>query len=212
MRLAAATIALLAGLAAAAAPIEGKDYFPIVPAQPTSDSSMIVVTEFFSYQCPHCDRFAHPLAAWSKNQPPDVATERVAVSIGHSTWIPMAQAYYALHEMQAVPALDDALFSAIHGQRAQLVDETAIADWVARHGIDRAEVLKFYRSFSVQLQTRRADDMSRTYRIPSVPALAIDGRFLVPIADDGNFDDQLVIVNALVDRARRERAAASREN
>ena len=88
-------------------------------------------------------------------------------------------------------------------------DEASIAAWVAEQGIDRAEFEKAYRSFSVQLQTRRADEQSRKVRLPSVPTIVVDGRYLVPIKDDGDFRDQLSILNALIERARRERGAAT---
>ena len=134
--------------------------------------------------------------------------ERAAVSIGHATWAPAAQAFYALTAMKAVPAIDDAFFGAIHRERKPLTDEAAIAAWVAGQGIDRANFEKTYRSFSVQLQTKRADEQSRKVRLPSVPALVVDGRYLVPIADDGDFRDQLALVNGLIERVRRERTTA----
>lgn len=136
------------------APVAEKDYFALNPAQPTSDPAKIVVTEFFSYQCPHCFSFAKSSAAWSKTLPPDVTAERVAVSIGHATWVPMAQAYYALKAMNAVPALDDAIFTAIHRQGAKLVNESSIAAWLGRQGVSQTEFTKYYRSFSVQLNTK----------------------------------------------------------
>jgi hypothetical protein len=61
----------------------------------------------------------------------------------------------------------------------------------------------------VQLQTRRADDLSRKVRLPSVPSLVVDGKYLVPIADDGDFRDQLAVVDALIERARREKAGSA---
>ena len=199
-----AAIALLA-LPAAAAPVAGTDYQPINPPQPTSDPSKIVVTEFFSYQCPHCYRFAKPYEDWIAKLPADVKAERVAVSIGHQAWMPAAQAFYALTAMKKVPAIDDALFGAIHRQRLQLDSEAALTDWVGRQGIDQAAFTQAYRSFSVKLNTKRADDLSRSYRLPSVPTLAIDGRYLIPVADDGDFNDQLAIANALIEEARRTR-------
>jgi hypothetical protein len=42
-------------------------------------------------------------------------------------------------------------------------------------------------------------------KLPSVPSLVVDGKYLVPIKDDGDFRDQLAAVNALIDRARRDR-------
>lgn len=191
-----------------AAPVEDKDYSTLNPAQPTSDPAKIVVTEFFSYQCPHCYSFAKPFAAWSKTLPPDVKTERVAVSIGHETWVPMAQAYYALKAMNAVAALDDAIFTAIHRQGAQLVNEANIAAWLGKNGVNSAEFTKYYRSFSVQLNTKRADELSRTHRLPSVPVLVIDGKYMIRVSDNGKFDEQLAVANYLIDKARQDRAGA----
>jgi thiol:disulfide interchange protein DsbA len=203
-----AALSLAASGAMAAVPVEGKDYFRIDPAVPTSDATKVVVTEFFSYQCPHCYTFAKPFAAWSAGLAKDVKAERAAVSIGHASWVAAGQAFYALTALKAVPGIDDAFFGAIHRERRKLTDEASIAAWVAGQGIDRAAFEKAYRSFSVQLQAKRAEDQSRKVRLPSVPSLVIDGRYLVPIADDGDFRDQLALVNGLIDRARRERAAA----
>jgi len=204
-KLAIAAIAVLLTAPAFAAPVAGTDYQPINPPQPTSDPSKIVVTEFFSYQCPHCFRFAKPYEDWIAKLPADVKAERVAVSIGHQTWLPAAQAFYALTAMKKVPAFDDALFGAIHRQRLQLDTEAALTDWVGRQGIDQAAFTQAYQSFSVKLNMKRADDLSRSYRLPSVPTLAIDGRYLIPIADDGNFNDQLETANTLIEEARRTR-------
>ena len=206
-----ACLALLAALAfsgAAAEPVEGKDYQRINPPVPTSDPARIVVMQFFSYQCPHCYKFEKPYAAWAAKLPADVKSERAAVSIGHAGWVPAAQAFYALSAMKKVPAIDDAFFGAIHGQRLGLTDEAGIAAWVAKQGIDRAEFEKMYRSFSVGLQVRRADELSRKVRLPSVPTIVIDGKYLVPIRDDGDFGDQLALVDSLIERVRRERAGA----
>jgi len=203
--LAIAAIAVLFSAAPNAAPVAGSDYQPINPPQPTSDPSKIVVTEFFSYQCPHCFRFAKPYEDWIAKLPSDVKAERVAVSIGHAAWEPASQAFYALSAMQRVPAIDDAFFGAIHRQHLQLDTEAAITQWAGRQGIDQAAFTQAYRSFSVKLNTQRAEDLARSYRLPSVPTLAIDGKYLVPIADDGNFNDQLEIANALIEQARRDR-------
>ncbi len=178
-----AALSLVAPAAIAVVPVAGKDYFAIDPAVPTSDATKIVVTQFFSYQCPHCYKFEKTYAAWSAGLPTDVKAERAAVSIGHATWAPAAQAFYALTAMKAVPAIDDAFFGAIHRERKPLTDEAAIATWVAGQGIDRATFEKTYRSFSVQLQVKRADDQSRKVRLPSVP-YARDRRPL-PRADRG---------------------------
>ncbi|HEU5468060.1 MAG TPA: thiol:disulfide interchange protein DsbA/DsbL [Steroidobacteraceae bacterium] len=203
-----ATLMLVMPVVLATEPVEGRDYERINPAVPTSDASKIVVTQFFSYQCPHCYKFEKSWSAWTAGLPQDVKSERAAVAIGHATWAAAAQAYYALAALKAVPAIDDAFFSAVHRERRKLADEASIAAWVAGQGVDRAAFEKAYRSFSVQLQTKRADDQSRKVRLPSVPSLVIDGMYLVAVKDDGDFRDQLAVADALIERARRERAAS----
>ena len=153
-----AALALTSGASLAAEAVEGKDYFRVNPAVPTSDASKIVVTEYFSYQCPHCFTFAKPFAAWSARLPEDVKADRAAVSIGHASWVAAGRAFYALTAMKAVPAIDDAFFGAIHRERKNLAEAEAIAAWVAGQGIDRAAFGKAYDSFSVQLQARRAEE------------------------------------------------------
>jgi len=203
-----AAMAIASTAARAADPVEGRDYQRIDPAVPTSDPAKVVVTQFFSYQCPHCYEFEKPHAAWAAKLPADVKSERAAVSIGHAGWAPAAQAFYALSAMKKVPAIDEAFFGAIHRERLGLTDEAGVAAWLAKQGIDRAEFEKMARSFSVQLQVRRAEELSRRVRLPSVPTLVIDGRYMIPIEDDGSFSDQLAIADALIARLRRERAAA----
>ena len=189
-----------------AQPVEGVDYIAVSPPQPTNDPSRIVVTEFFSYQCPHCFAFFPALDEWVSRLPDDTVFERVPVSIGHPTWAPIAKAYYALENMGKLAELDAAIFRAIHVQRVPLVDEAAIGTWVAAQGVDRSAFTASYNSFSANTFSTRADQTARTYRLPSVPALAVDGKYLIPIADDGQFTGQLAIVDALIEKARAERA------
>lgn len=198
-----ATLALSPGMAQ---PIAGRDYLLVQPPQPTNDSNRIVVTEFFSYQCPHCFAFSSELNEWISRLPDDAAFEPVPVSIGHPTWAPIAKAFFALEMMGKREELDAAIFRAIHVQRVALLDEAAIADWVAAQGVDKAAFISNYNSFSVNAFASRADQTSRAYRLPSVPALAVDGRYLVPISDNGDFATQLELVDELIDKARAEKA------
>ena len=62
-----------------------------MPVLATSDAGKIVVTEFFSYQCPHCFKFEKPFADWSSRLAADVKVERAAVAIGHANWQPASE-------------------------------------------------------------------------------------------------------------------------
>jgi thiol:disulfide interchange protein DsbA len=190
---------------ATAEPVAGVDYVLVQPPQLTSDPDRIVVTEFFSYQCPHCYAFAPFLEEWEKRLPADAVLERVPVSIGRPPWAPIAQAFYALEAMGKLESLDARIFEAIHVQRVSLFDEAAITDWLAGEGVDKSEFSAAYNSFSVNSFVARADQSARAHRIPSVPALVVDGKYLVAIADNGQFEAQLANVDALIVKARAER-------
>jgi protein dithiol oxidoreductase (disulfide-forming) len=185
---------------------EGRDYVAVQPPQPTNDSERIVVTEFFSYQCPHCFSFHPALDAWVARLPEDALFERVAVSLGRESWAPIAQTFYALDVMDRVDDLDGAIFDAIHLEGARLFDEESIADWLAEHGVDRDEFVAIYDSFSVNSFFARGEQISRVHRIPSIPALVIDGKFLLPIVDNGTFDEQLARADLLIEKARAEKS------
>ena len=108
-RAALSVFACLVSLSSGAQPPAGR-YIELHPPQPTNDPSRIVVAEFFSYQCPHCFSFLPALDAWVRDLPEDVSFERVAVSIGHQPWVPIARAFYALQAMEQVDALDTPIF------------------------------------------------------------------------------------------------------
>jgi thiol:disulfide interchange protein DsbA len=198
----------------AAAPVAGRDYTEISPARPSSDPSRVVVTEFFSYQCPHCAAFAPNYAAWVKSLPADVQVERVPVSIGHPTWQPAARTYHALVAMNALAKVDDALFAAIHREGVRLDTEQQITRWLGTRGIDVKAFTAMYRSFSVDSQFKAGDARARDLRVPGIPALVIDGRYLMAISDrstgrDAHFRAQLAVANELIARARQQRAAGA---
>jgi thiol:disulfide interchange protein DsbA len=188
--------------------VEGRDFTRIVPALQTTDSAKIEVTEFFSYQCPHCFMFAAPFKRWSATQPKDVVCRREAVSIGYAAWEPSARAFYALQSMQKLAAVDDAFFDAVHAKRIPLQTEAQIAAWLQTRGVASQEFSPIYRSFLVDTQFRRGQKLSIASKLPSVPAITIDGKYLIAIASNVDFGKQLAVVDALIARARAEKQRA----
>jgi protein dithiol oxidoreductase (disulfide-forming) len=201
-----AALACVAATAAAAAELQaGRDYVLVQPAQPTNDKTRIVVTEFFSYQCPHCYSFSPSLAGWVAKLPADVSFERVPVAFGRDAWKGAAQLFYALQALDKVAALDSAVFKAIHVDRKPFAAEAEITDWAAAQGLDRAAFAATFNSFSVRTFLNRSDQLVRSHKVASVPTLVIDGKYMVSIGDTGNFAPQLAIVDALIEKARAER-------
>ncbi|HXC59056.1 MAG TPA: hypothetical protein VN645_07045, partial [Steroidobacteraceae bacterium] len=52
-----------------------------------------------------------------------------------------------------------------------------------------------------------AETRARDHRVPSIPVLVIDGRYMVAIEDNGRFSDQLAKAGELIVKARQQRTA-----
>jgi thiol:disulfide interchange protein DsbA len=159
--------------------VEGKDYRTLAAPQPTNSPGKIEVIEFFSYGCPHCNEFYPLVTAWQAKLPRDVVFRREAVGFGRPLWVNLARAFYALQATGDLPKLDGALFHALHEEQVPLTDEQSLADWVGKHGGNADKFTKAYTSFGVNNHTVQADTMAEAYTLEGIPALAIDGRYLV---------------------------------
>ncbi len=132
--------------------------------------------------------------------------ERVAVVVGNEPWRKPAQLFYALQSLGKVEALDAAVFTAIHRERKELFTDAAIIDWVADHGVDRAQFTAAFSSFGMRSFVARGDQLAAAHRLKSVPTLVIDGKYMLEIRDDGIFTGQLAMGDQLIAKARAEKA------
>jgi thiol:disulfide interchange protein DsbA len=205
-------VALLAcsGVAFAADPVENKDYVLVQPPLPVADPTKLVVTDFFSYACPHCFAFSPDLRNWESKLPKDVVLDRVAVTFGRQAWGLLAQLYYTLRSFGKEAQLDRAVFEALHVEGAPLTSAERIADWAGAHGIDRAKFLSTFGSLTIRSFATNAEQLTGRVKLRGVPTLIVDGKYLVQIADNGDFAPQLAVVDALIAKARLERLAAPR--
>jgi thiol:disulfide interchange protein DsbA len=181
----------------------GKDYTMISPAQPTEDASKIEVVEFFSYGCPHCADFNPLLQAWAAKLPGDVVFRKVPITFGRAAWENIAKLYYALKVTGDLDRLESDVFKAIHNDRINLFEEKSLLEWVAKKGVDQKKFAEALNSFGVMSQVKRGGQMAQSYKIQGVPALAVDGKYLVGGKD---FNEQLAIADKLIAKARSEKS------
>lgn len=202
---AAAWLACTATVASAADLQLGRDYNVLSPAQPTSKPGKIVVTEFFSYQCPHCFALSPLIQAWTQKLPQDVAFERVPVTFGRGDWAVIAQTYYALQAMGKVDKLDSAIFNAIHTQKVKLASEAAISEWLAKQGVDSKQFSAAYNSFGVKSEMARVEQLTRNYRVQGVPAIYVDGKYEALGNGIKGYEELLARVDQLIAKVRAEK-------
>jgi thiol:disulfide interchange protein DsbA len=183
----------------------GRDYTEILPHQPTSDPKRVVVTEFFSYACPHCFSFDPSLTIWVNKLPEDVLFERVAVVFGRAPWQKPAQLFYALKSIGKAEELSPAVFRALHVERSDWQTDAQIIDWVAAHGVSRDEFAAAFNSFSMRTFVARGDQLGTAHKLRSVPTLVVDGKYAFPIDERVDFGAQLAVVDRLIAKARADK-------
>ncbi|KAF0163605.1 MAG: thiol:disulfide interchange protein DsbA [Rhodocyclaceae bacterium] len=194
----------MSGLGFAAEPQTGRDFKPITPPLP-STKGKIEVIEFFSYGCPHCSDFHPFVSQWAAKLPKDVSFRRVPVSFNRPEWARLARIYYALEATGDLAKLDAAVFIAIHEQRVAFRTDEAAVTWAASKGADGKKFGDALASFSMQSKVQRGDQEATASRIAGVPALVVDGKFLVNNEAAGNFEELLKLTDAVIAKARQER-------
>lgn len=185
----------------AKAPAEGFEYKAIKPPQPTdAPAGKVEVVEFFWYGCPHCNALEPGLKDWVKRLPPDVSFRKVHVPFQVQAH---QQLYYTLETMGKADALSDKIFAAIHTDRQRLDTPEAMADLVARNGVDRKQFLDTYGSFGVRTKMQRATQLSAGYQIDGVPAFGVNGKYMTAPSMVGSNAAALRLVEQLVERERK---------
>ncbi|MDO9199009.1 thiol:disulfide interchange protein DsbA/DsbL [Rhodoferax sp.] len=179
------------------APQAGEDYLALDKRVPVdAPAGKIEVIEFFWYSCPHCNSFEPALDAWIKRAPKDLVVRRVPVAF-RDDFVPQQRLFYALEAMGLVDQLHRKVFTAIHVEKQDLARADAIANWVAKQGVDKAKFLEHYNSFSVATKATRGTQLQNAYKVEGVPALGVAGRFYTDGTLAKNMDRALQIVDFL---------------
>ena len=188
-------------IAQAQTPVAGKDYIEIRNGQPlTPAEGKVVVEEFFNYICPGCNGLEPALEAWAGKLPPYAKFERIPAAF-RQDFVQYARAYYAAQIFNLVEKTHKAVYEAIHRTHelpaeGDKPDEERIAEFYSKYGVDKQEFLTTMQSYRVEIMIRRAMDHLKRSKIPSTPALVINGRYLVR---GSTYADTLRIASFLIE-------------
>ena len=184
---------------------QGREYDLINPPQMPSSPGKVEVIEFFSYACPHCAHLEPVLIPWLKKLPADVAFRRIPLA-GGPQWQATAKLFYALDVLGVEAKLHGDIFEAIHTTHSMIAtDESSIATWAAKNGIDPAKFAAAYGSFSVQSKVLQSQQTMAAHGVTGVPAMVIDGRYRIRNEAINSYDDLMVLTDAMIARVRAER-------
>lgn len=199
----------LAALAALAGPVghaiaqnAGGPYVAIEPPVATDSKGKIEIIEFFHYGCSHCRAFDPLLESWVKRLPADVVFVRVPAIWGSADLAKLAQLYYAMEASGTTHQLHGKVFAALQDDKVPLTSQDGAREWVAKHGVDAKAFMDAYKSFGVQSQVKRADQLAETYKLRGVPTMVVDGRYMTSASMTGSHEATLKVVDELIGRAR----------
>jgi thiol:disulfide interchange protein DsbA len=205
LRALAALLAAAAFAPGALAQPQQAPFLHIEPPIATDTPGKIEVVEFFWYECPHCYDLEPLLERWIPKLAKDVQFRRVPATF-NDRWRLSARVFYALESMGLEGKLHKPLMDAIHKDRLRITDERQLSEWLGKQGVDVAKFQAALKSFAVESRLKRAEQLVRDSRIDGVPALMINGRYLV--AAGGSSQRMLDTADALIGQARKDLAAA----
>jgi thiol:disulfide interchange protein DsbA len=189
---------VVSGAACAETYVEGKHYKQ-VDQQKIIDSDKIEVLEFFWYGCPHCYSFEPYISKWKQSKSDNVEFVRVPATF-QPLWTLHARAYYALQMLGSGEQLHPKFFSEIHNKKNYMKTFDALTVFVQEHGVERSEFIDAMNSFTVENNVRKATKLVKDYQLNGVPAVAINGKYLISASMAGGYDNMIKIMNFLIEK------------
>jgi thiol:disulfide interchange protein DsbA len=179
---------------------EGQHYISLTTAQGTSSPpDVIEVAEVFWYGCPHCYNFDPFLKSWQPTLPDSVKFVRLPVMWNPTNKI-HARVFYTAEALGKLDEMHEAIFREIHINKKALTEESDIQDFFENYDVSEEEFQSTFRSFAVESKLKRAANLTKRYRIQSVPLLVVNGKFLTSGPGIKNFDDMLAVADELIER------------
>ncbi|GAW86052.1 thiol:disulfide interchange protein DsbA [Bathymodiolus platifrons methanotrophic gill symbiont] len=175
----------------------GKGYKDLSATQPTQDPAKVEVIEFFWYGCPHCYQFEPALDEWKANLPENVTFIRQP-AVFSAVWAKHAKAYFTAEVLGVVDKVHADFFLDIQVKKQKLTSEEDLAVFFVAHGVDKAAFHDAYNSFIVDTKMRQAKTMGPRYGITGVPAIVVNGKYLVNGKTAGSHGGMIKVMNELI--------------
>jgi thiol:disulfide interchange protein DsbA len=175
----------------------GKHYNRLSPTQPTSSPpDKVEVAEIFWYGCPHCYALDPDLKSWVAEKLEYVTFVRVPAAWNDITKT-HARAFYTAEALGKLGEMHDALFREIHENHDPLDTEDKLRAFFGTFRVDAATFAGTYDSVAVLTKLQRADELTRRYRVGSVPTIVVNGKYTTDVTLAGGNEQLFALVSEL---------------
>ncbi len=194
--------------------VEGRNYFPIVPARPTGlPPGKVQVTEVFSYACPACNQFQPYIRKLEHGLPANAVMNFVPASFNPAEDWPMFQAAYVTAQTLGIAdKTHDAMFDAVWttgelgttdpssgGLKAHMPTIEDAARFYEKHtGVPAGKFVATSKSFGVDSQVRVDEETIKQFGVDRTPTIVVNGKYRLQVDSAGGPDGLIELVNWLV--------------
>lgn len=180
----------------------GTHYRPIVPAQPTNAAAgEVEVIEFLWLHCGGCFALNGRVESWKAKAPAWVKFRQEHVMWGpaHRLLGKLLYTLDALGRNDLVPKAFEEIHrkgNALVGTSEAQTQQMQVA-FAKANGIPEAEFLAAYNGFAVSTRLKRAEELTRRYRIESTPVFIVNGKYMTDVEMAGGAEQLLQLVDEL---------------
>lgn len=156
----------------------------------------VEVVEYFWYGCPHCNKLEPYIESWKDNKASYVKFRRVPVPF-RGLWQVHARSYFTAERLRVLDKSHQAFFDAIHKGKRPLTNKKNIAKFYSEYGANIDEFNEAYDSFGVDSKMRLALREVEFYKINSVPAVVVNGKYLLNVQMAGSEVNLIEVIKQL---------------
>lgn len=185
----------------------GQDYRVLSsPVKTDARPEKVEVVSIFWYGCPHCYALEPKIEQWQKSLSSDVEFIRTPGFFGPNLWQTHARLYYTVRNMGLEEKVHAGIFREIQNRRNQLKDSKQMAEFLNREfGVEPGSFTKEFKAFGVNNQLQKAFSKLKGYELSGVPAIVIDGRYVVEPGLAGSLSNMPVIADYLIRKVKQDR-------
>lgn len=154
------------------------EYYQVLPTEKTSSPT---VTEFFSFYCPHCHAFEPIIGDLKAHIDGKAEFRKSPVSFmgGPVMGEAMSKGYATMVSLGVEDKLVPVMFDRIHNKQQPPKDEAELRQIFLDNGVSAEDFDGAYGSFAVDSMVRRFDKAFKDSGLTGVPAVVINGKYLV---------------------------------
>lgn len=158
-----------------------------------------MVTEFFSFYCPHCNSFEPIIQQLKQQLPANAKLQKNHVSfMGGNMGMPMSKAYATMIALKVEDKMVPVMFNRIHTMNKPPRDEAELRQIFLDEGVDAKKFDAAYNGFAVDSMVRRFDKAFKDSGLSGVPAVVVNNRYLVDAQGISSLDEYFELVNFLL--------------